>query len=993
MATGVTSARETESPARRLTAVLRLVLLAVALGLATLGYRDHFVPQSPWWRWLTEVIGGCVALTFAFADAPTPAEAPMRRLLRWTAGAVALLALAALIVLFPQPGRELAAGVAAIVAVKAFFVARWVPFAHDDVVNLSGDDAVAATRWSAWRWSLAGVAVAANVAAIAVNPTQHLAAFLLWLASLALLAVATWYRAAQPIATDNTWRRTGGPELSPRAAALALLLILTLALGLRVMALHDAPAAIDPDEGRQGRSAERIWKDGFPDAFGLGWNVFPHLSYMVEYSGVQLRGTSNASLRFSAAMVGVLSLVPVFFWARRWWGNMIALLAVALLAINRDHLAFSRVALNNIQQVLVAALVLAAFARLLRTRRALDWVWFGYAVGLGFHTYHAAKLFPALLAIAAVLFAIGMRGFWRRYLGGALVGALAFLLCTGPLLVTMYRRWGEFYGGTSNRFDTAQLVDAYQRGDSAGVRSYLGSHVGGCLLSFISVPSMSPVLDGFVAVLFLLGVGWMAWRWRDPRHVVVVIWLFGILVIGGMVTDYPPWKPRLIGMLPVVCLIPALTIGRMRAALFEWSPRWADVIGVPLLLVWFIAALHANWVNFFVDLPNLQRGDIMTEICNAIDDTPTPATFYMVGGAVMAEPKVASNDCMIAPNPERTLIDLPDDPHVVPIAPSNRGTAVLLVSWMQQELVPLIFHYYPDAQYELIHEQHGYPVLHKFTLRGDVIERRRGLRATYRSANRTWSAPDGVDVAQSPPDATPADFPLDVTWRGQIWIATPGPYAFRAGAAPLRLDGRPTSAESPRDLAAGWHTIELQARFANPTERIALDWRTGESPWAAAPHASLHTHPDTHGLLGRYFTHEITATPITAAPDYSRIDPAVSFDFYQQFDEPPVTGFATRPSTMQWTGTVELPEGGAQALRIEATGPTEVFLNGNRAASAPGRDDAQGVTVELGNLTGRVPILVRSMRSATAIEQFWKLRLLWRTPSGAWSAFADYRPE
>ena len=980
----------------------RVALLALAMLLGILGYREQFLPEIPWWRWLGELVAGSALLTLAL-PAPKVEEAHARRLLRWLAGAVAAGAGIVAVQLQPQPGREVATATCYCVALGAFALSRWRPFATEEVEALVGDLSVSAAiagesvGWRAVRALGAAAAVAVGIAAACVNGAHHLAAFLLWLGSLVLFAAAVWRRAPAPAGAER-WRREAGPELSSRAAGFLLLVILVLALALRVTLLKDVPSLLDPDEGRQGRWAERMWQDGFPDAFGLGWNVFPNLAYMTEYVGVQALGTSNAHLRLSAATIGVLSLVPVFFWVRRWWGNVIALMAVFLLAINRDHIAWSRVALNNIQQVLVAGLILAAFARLLRGRRAIDWVWLGYAIGLAFHTYHAAKLFPALLAVAALLFAVGMRGFVRRHAAGALIGALACLLCIGPLLVTMYRGWGMFYGGTSNRVDLAQLSAAYHRGDIPEVRAYIGRHVIGCLMSFTAIPEEGPTFDPFVAVPFLLGVGWMLWRWRDPRHLVVLVWTLGILAIGGMITDSPPWKARLLGYLPTICLIPAVVAGRARQALWRWFPARADVLGMPLLIVWLGAALYTNWHNVFIDIPRLQRGDILTSICRTIDETPLPATFYMAGAGVMAEPKVASHDCMIAASPERFLVDLSDDPAIVPVPPTNRGTAVLLVSWVQQELLPLVRHYYPEAHYEIVHEAHGFPVLHVFTLPPDVIERSRGLRATYRGTSRTWSALAATGTFAPPADAAAGEFPLRAVWRGQLWAEKPGVYAFRSGTGSLRVDKTAVAEATPIGLAAGWHTLELSAEFTSAgSDPIALEWKPpAAGEWAPIPRAFLQTHPDSHGLLGRFFAREISdqsAAPIGQTPDYLRLDAAVSFDFNVHFDEPPPPPFAAPSSTMEWSGTVNLTEGDVQGIRLEATTPTQVFINGRLAIASGGTRDARPVTAELGGLSGRVPIVIRSVRPGNDKSDFWKLRVLWRSPGGGWTAFVDYRPE
>ncbi|HUI25449.1 MAG TPA: hypothetical protein VL403_05140, partial [Candidatus Kryptonia bacterium] len=432
-----------------------------------------------------------------------------------------------------------------------------------------------------------------------------------------------------------------------------------------------------------------------------------------------------------------------------------------------------------------------------------------------------------------------------------------------------------------------------------------------------------------------------------------------------------------------------------RAMLLRWSPARGDLIAVPLLVCWLAASLQYNWYTIFVSWPQAQRGDLMTAICRAVEDAPLPATIYMVGGAIMAEPKVASNDCMIAANPERTLIDLADDPAVVPIPPTNRGNAIILVSAQQQELVPLVRHYYPEARYDVTHEPHyGSATLHRFTLTSDAIERARGLRGTYQSPRRTWTAAAGSHVFTAPPEVEAADFPLRATWRGELWIEAPGAYAFSSSAS-LRLDGATVAGEAPIQLAAGWHAVELSALLHGADESVVWQWRTpAGSAFAAIPRAVLHTHPHAHGLLGRFFAAAIVepgARPIAAVPDYTRIDSALSFDFYRQFDEPPVPPFTAPNSTVEWVGTVDISENIQPALRLEATAPAQAFLNGSLVAAIDSPRDAPSTTVELPGIRGRVAILVRTMRPASDTGEFWKLRLLWRAAGGEWTAFADYR--
>lgn len=971
-------------------------LVVVAIVCAASGVRELLLGQRAPWLWLLQISAGCALLTLALGGPRPRAESRLRIVARWIAAAMGTVSAIAFVGLVQRPGEELKAGIAVGAALFGFLGARWLPFAPGDVIALTGADTESRSlRFRppvvlAW----VAIAIAAAVAATLVNQNDTRLGFALWLASLLLFAAACW---PCPVDGDGQtvrggWRGDSGAAPSRRTEFAALLLIVVLAAALRVVALDQFPFLIDPDEGRQGRWAERMWSAGFPDAFGIGWNSFPHLSYLVLYLPVQIFGTSNANLRLSAALIGVLSLLPVYFWARRWWGVFAALLAVFLLAINREHIFWSRVGFNNIHQVLVAGLVLAAFARVLRTRRAIDWVWLGYAMGLGFHTYHSAKLYPALIAAVAALLALGITGFLRRYASGAAVGAAAFaLLFGGPHVVNLHAMWGKYYQDTSNRIDLHVLRAAYAGGDVGAVRDYLWAHVVGCLRMFFDL-GVDSLFDPYVSVFLVLGAGWMLWHWRDPRHMLVLIWIGGIVAVGGMITSYPPWKPRMLGLLPAACIIPAVVVGRLRARLRERFGRRADPWILVSLVLWLAPALHSSLYAEFVRRPQLQRGEMMTSICKAIDAMPLPGVLYMVGGYEMAEPTVAANDCLIADDPRRRLVNLADDPHVVPLPPEHRGHATILVAWPQRALVPLLQHHYPEARHQIVHDPYGNAALQIFTLSEQQIERSRGLRGIVRTAEGVMAAPP------APPLELPRieSFPAAVSWRGLMWVPEPGDYEFAAGDARVWVAGRSVGANRSLQLVAGWQEIRIDIAAPAGGELGPLHWRVaGTGAWSEVSARHLHRQSASRGLLGRYYARELVRSELAAStppPDFARIDPAIAFDRWFFDPEPPLL-LAARPSTMRWSGSVRFGGGGPVSVRLEATSPAEVYIGGElvvQAGQAPEQRSVEAHGIALGD-GAAIEVYVR--RTADDSPKIWNLRLLWSEDGAGWNAFPDYRPE
>jgi 4-amino-4-deoxy-L-arabinose transferase-like glycosyltransferase len=975
----------------RFARVVRVLSFAAALVCAALAYRDHLDLNAPWTAWAWQLGLGVALLIVALWEGGGPTRGALRWLPRLAGAALAVAGGWWGAWLAQQPGRELEAAVAIVAGLFGFVVFRWVPFAAADVRALLGAEYAAAdgdrtlAGVAVWRPALlSAVALVLAASAVVYNPTRHLAAFVLWLASLAAFAAA--FRRRQALDRAPRWQLEAGPPLSPRGERAALLLILLAALALRATILDAVPAWINPDEGRLGRYAERLWADGFPDAFGLGWNGFPHLSYMVHYAWVQILGTSNPHLRLSAATVGVLSLVPMFYWARFWWGNVVALLATALLAINQTHLMWSRIAFNNIHQVLVAALILLCFARVLRRRAAIDWVWLGFAAGLAFHTYHAAKLLPLLLVPIGLLFAIGIRGLARRCLPGVAIGSVAFVLCLGPLVRTTVERWDFFWLSTSNRVDVQQLIDAHRAGDAVSVRNYIDGHVGSSLFAFTRLPTPGDAyLSAFTAVPFALGIGWMLWRWRDPRHLTVLVWIAGILVIGGMITDYPPATTRMLGFLPAVCLIPAVVAGRLRGLLCGW--RGGAAIFTALAAVWLAASAHATWHQFFVVAPPLQRGQPMAEICRVIRAAPLPSTLYMVGGDAEAELRVVQNDCMVAAEEQRRLVNLAMDASVVPLPPDHAGTGFVLVSRLQRELVPLIREAYPEARYEVVYDRAGADALHIFELSPRTIALHRGLRAEYRTASG-YRLSERAEATLAPPLA--AEFPVLVQWRGALFVPEPGVYEFRTSAGELRIDRRFVAVETPVRLAAGWHALDVAHELLSAQDPpVSLEWKR-DGTWSAVPAAHLHDRPPAGGLLGRYFGRAIDtaqSTPIDEPADYESIDPALSFRYRAQSDDDPTPPFAARPSTMEWSGSVDFGDR-PRRLRVEATTPTRIFLAGEPIVDLPSGGEA---AVDLPPPGRRVAFLVRTVRPASDDWRYWALRVLWQEPGGEWSATVGYR--
>src|SRR5205085_518941 len=101
---------------------------------------------------------------------------------------------------------------------------------------------------------------------------------------------------------------------------------------------------------------------------------------------------------------------------------------------------------------------------------------------------------------------------------------------------------------------------------------------GGFWPNGISQAANKPVMSGLLALLTLLGLGWVCLRVQDPRYVALALWfLFGL--VGMIVTVETPNYQRMDAAIPVLALFPALVLDnlvrRVEYAARSWRPDWA----------------------------------------------------------------------------------------------------------------------------------------------------------------------------------------------------------------------------------------------------------------------------------------------------------------------------------------------------------------------------------------------------------------------------------
>ena len=359
---------------------------------------------------------------------------------------------------------------------------------------------------------------------------------------------------------------------------------------MRLAGLPGQPGGLYPDEAAEGVDAQRLLHEpGYhPLFFSSDAGREPLFAYMV--AGVfRIFGESVATLRGTAAVLGVAGVLATFFALRRF-GITAALAGAAWAAGALWLICISRDGMRNVLVPLVAALAMGALILWADRPTRGNAVLAGAAVSAGLWTYQPLKLMP-LLALLWL---------WRiqrvdpsRFLAlrrtaapfgialAAVAAPMAWVALTEP---TLY-----FGRGAAVSPFNPQL-------GASGLPAHILRTLG--MFTFSGDPNERhnvaglPLLGWPLFTLALLG-GWRAWRQRrDQAHALVLI-AVPVFLIPPLIAleGGAPHFLRTLGLAPFLAALVGLGGAEAVEQLARWrgGRRWA-LAGLALLLAGLGAA-------------------------------------------------------------------------------------------------------------------------------------------------------------------------------------------------------------------------------------------------------------------------------------------------------------------------------------------------------------------------------------------------------------------
>jgi len=278
------------------------------------------------------------------------------------------------------------------------------------------------------------------------------------------------------------------------------------------------------------------------------------------------------------SLIGLGTLPAMYLLGRELYDREVGLGAAFFLGISRWHIIVGRVGYRATLVPLLICLTWYFLVRGLKTGRAWFYAWSGVFLGLGMYTYNAFMAAPVVLLmilVGQVLVGRGSRllAHWPKILLLFVVACYVFIPL-GRYVVEA----PEMYG-----YRVATRITSLEQEMPARILPVLASTLTSALLMFnvrgdgvfaANVPMAREL--GFVsAVLFVLGLAHVLWRWKRGYNATIPIMGLGMLLPSALALAFPNEVPnaiRAIGVLPAVALLCAIALAVVRRRLSALLP-------------------------------------------------------------------------------------------------------------------------------------------------------------------------------------------------------------------------------------------------------------------------------------------------------------------------------------------------------------------------------------------------------------------------------------
>ena len=861
--------------------------------------------------------------------------------------------------------------------------------------DLSEDaDGVApsAGGWRYWLVMIVGVATAVALGLLALSLLQRqwdsVAGTMAWGASVVFIALT-----GVLLGRWQEWPARWGARVWPSTPAgrtllvVVLMTIMCLATAGRLLWLDQIPRGINPDEGDRAATSILILRGTLHQGiFEYGWYFISMVYFWSLAQVMKVTGISFVGARVLGALSSIVTVAAVTWMGIRHFGYRVGVLAGGLLAVLGIALQFARETTEATPTALLWTLSAAAFLEAARRGRSLAWIVAGLTGGFSIYFYPTGRMWAAVAALfCAYLLVHGLGGRRWRILRGAALAAVAALLITAPyLLRASENHWDTF---TVRARQTSIFVNnnaerlSYYRPDwsiwrllqeqvqrAIGIINRYNDRNG-------FWPTNKPLVSGVLAMLTMMGLGWIYLRPRDPRFALLAIW-YAVGISGVIVTVETPNVQRMATAIPVLAFLPALVLDnlarRLEAALPLKGPSVQRLVtaGTTVVVAVVMAMLMLKeWRFYFVTYGAMDEWSGPTLLGTTVRDQGEDTDVFSMG----RQAHIANQGWVRLLAPDTPRGGLPFPGYELPIATESNQNLAIMVTPQQPHYLPYLRDLYPGGMET--------PVFDRDQMVCTMYRISKAQRAAMRGALVT--PPQGeserVDhLGEVPPNWS--TYPSPMRWTAMWRVPRYANYALRIGPGPARLtiDGEsvltvPAGGDVQSTqvaLAQGDHFVEYDGTLTTPGKSPVLEWAPVTAPEPGQPAASLswqpislaRLRPAQHGpdglfgvvtSAGRAEQHRLDGTLATGSLSaQTRIDGHLF--------------------TAKWTGTLHAPVSGRYGMGLFTQGKVDLRIDGSQVLHSDGaRDEPIEGGIELETGPHAVEVVYEASNGPAGLEWTW----------------------
>lgn len=348
-----------------------------------------------------------------------------------------------------------------------------------------------------------------------------------------------------------------------------LLAIVVLAVFFRFYKLNSLPPGLFPDEAANGLDIFRILQNHDYRVVYATNGPREALFFYMQAVFVALMGNTALALRMAPALMGVVSVIVIYFATKAWFNRRTALVAAFFFAVNPWIVTIQRNGFRASLVPLFLGLLMWFAAKAYKTNKAIYYVLAAIATGLGFYTYTSFYMIIPAFIIASIYLLFARRDWLKINWKKLLVSLVVVGVVVAPLLIT------NIHNGKSSTARAADVSFLNKDLNNGKPIQALLSGAAKTLLQYNYAGDENnrhnfegkPLLNMFVGLMFVLGVVVCFFNLRKPRYAMILI-IFGSMLLGPILTASAlPHALRSIGTAVPVFMLAGVGVNYL---LFVW---------------------------------------------------------------------------------------------------------------------------------------------------------------------------------------------------------------------------------------------------------------------------------------------------------------------------------------------------------------------------------------------------------------------------------------